>query len=465
MKNGKHLPAWARSIKKSDGPVYLAIANAIGEEIAAGRLAAGTRLTAQRALAELLGLDFTTVSRAYTEVQRRGLTDGRVGQGTYVRQARVAPTRAVANEVVDMGMNQPPMFDDADLTARMWSGIAELERSAGQSLLLRYQETAGTSADRAIGAQWLSRRLPAITADNVILCPGAQGALQAVTSVLAAPGDAICAESLTYPGFRSLAAHLRIRLVEVPMDAQGIDPQAFERICRSEKPKALYCVPTLHNPTTITLSLPRRNALIAVARQFGIPIIEDDAYGALPRAPLPPLAALAPELVFHVAGLAKCLSPALRIAYLAVPDGRSAGRVMAALRASALMVSPLTATIASRWIESGTADDVLNAIRGETRARQAIAAELLPAEAVRTNAEGFHLWLSLSEPWTRGEFVERLRSSSVGVVASDAFALGHVPQAVRLGLGAAATRDELRRGLRIVADILEQSPAMSSMVV
>jgi hypothetical protein len=66
---------------------------------------------------------------------------------------------------------------------------------------------------------------------------------------------------------------------------------------------------------------------------------------------------------------------------------------------------------------------------------------------------------------TRGEFVERLRSSSVGIVASDAFALGHAPQAVRPGLGAAATRDELRRGLSIVADVLEQSPVMSSMVV
>jgi DNA-binding transcriptional MocR family regulator len=129
------------------------------------------------------------------------------------------------------------------------------------------------------------------------------------------------------------------------------------------------------------------------------------------------------------------------------------------------MVSPLNAIIASRWIESGIADEVLAAIREETHARQAIAANLLPADAVKTDAEAFHLWLSLSEPWTRGEFVERLRSSSVGVVASDAFALGHAPQAVRLGLGAAATRDELRRGLSIVADVLEQSPAMSSMVV
>src|SRR6202790_4613155 len=93
MENDRQVPDWARSIKKGDGPVYLAIANAISAEIAAGRLAAGTCLPAQRALAELLGLDFTTVSRAYTELQRRGLTHGRVGQGTYVREARTAPAR------------------------------------------------------------------------------------------------------------------------------------------------------------------------------------------------------------------------------------------------------------------------------------------------------------------------------------------------------------------------------------
>ena len=130
------------------------------------------------------------------------------------------------------------------------------------------------------------------------------------------------AEALTYPGIRSVAAHLRVNLAAVAMDQEGLIPQSFEDACLRTKPKALYCTPTLQNPTTATLSTARRHAIVDIARRYQVPIIEDDAYGALPVAPLPPLASLAPELVYHIAGLAKCVAPALRIAYLVAPERR-----------------------------------------------------------------------------------------------------------------------------------------------
>jgi DNA-binding transcriptional MocR family regulator len=248
------------------------------------------------------------------------------------------------------------------------------------------------------------------------------------------------------------------------MDDQGLIPEAFEEICTRHKPKALYCNPTLHNPTTITLSVERRKALVLIARQHQVPIIEDDAYGALPTSGPPTLAAFAPDMVYHIAGLAKCVSPALRVAYLVTPDARAAARLTGAIRATASMGSPLTAAIATRWIKDGTADAVVDAIRKETRARQAIAARVLPP-VFRGNAGAFHLWLELTPPWTRGEFVARLRSVGIGVVASDAFALSQPPEAVRLGLGAPSTHEELEQSLEIVADLLGQYPAMSTFVV
>jgi DNA-binding transcriptional MocR family regulator len=129
------------------------------------------------------------------------------------------------------------------------------------------------------------------------------------------------------------------------------------------------------------------------------------------------------------------------------------------------MASPLTAAIATRWIEDGTANAALNAIRHEAKARQAIVAQMLPSGAVLTNQEGFHTWIRLSPPWTRGEFVSQLRAAGIGVVGSDAFALSSPPEAVRLGLGAAATRHELAHSLQVIADLLSHSPAMSTMVV
>lgn len=227
----------------------------------------------------------------------------------------------------------------------------------------------------------------------------------------------------------------------------------------------MFCNPTLHNPTTRTQPLSRRKALIDIARRYGVPIIEDDAYGALPDNPVKPLAALAPDIVYHIAGLAKCIAPALRISYLVTPDARTATRCAGAIRATASMASPLTAAISSRWINDGTAVAVLAAIRAETAHRQAVAKKILPSELVAADPQGYHLWLTIPEPWTRGEFAARLRAAGTGVVGSDAFALTSPPEAVRLSLGAACSANELENSLQIAADLLAEPPMVSSMVV
>lgn len=462
--NSKSEISWKPAIRKADGPVYLAIADALSADVLSGRLAPGVRLPPQRALADALGIDFTTVTRGYAEARKRGLVDGRVGQGTYVRLRRAAGVRETGG-LVDMSMNLPPRFEDPALEGRMWDGVDALRRSDGLDLLLRYQEPGGAGRDRAAGAAWLQSRLPGVGVDRVLVSPGAQGALLAIISLLAPAGSTICAEFLAYPGLRSLAAHLKLQLVGAPMDADGPIPEALDEICAIHQPKAFYCNPTQHNPTTRTIPLARREALIAIARKRQIPIIEDDAYGFLPLKAPPPFAALAPDLTYYIAGLAKCLAPALRIAYLAAPDLRAASRVAAAIRATAATASPLTAAIASSWIEEGVAVQILSAIRRETTARASIAAEILRGQEMLSDPECFHLWLTLPAPWTRGEFAARLRASGVGVVTSDAFALGAPPEAVRIGLGASENRQALRKSLSVLADLLAQTPAEASTVV
>ncbi len=457
--------SWRPTIRKADGPLYLAIADAIASDIADGRLSDGMRLPPQRVLAEALAIDFTTVSRAYNEARHRGLVEGRVGQGTYVNARRSRIARPATSGIVDMSMNLPPLFDDPALAGRLWDDMTALQAEHGLDLLMRYQAPAGTLHNRAVGATWLRPRLGEVQVERMLVCPGAQGALLAVLTSLAKPGDTICAEAIAYPGLRALAAHLGITLLGVAIDEKGLIPESFDEICSRHALKALYCNPTLHNPTTSTLSLERREAIVAIARRHNVPIIEDDAYGALPVAPPPALAALAPELVYYIGGLAKCLSPALRIAYLVVPDSRSSVRIEGAIRATAGLASPLTAAIASRWIEDGTAVAVLGAIRTETNVRQHIADRILPKGAAISDPHAFHVWLQLPQPWTRGEFSGRLQAAGIAVVPSDAFALRAAPEAVRLGLGAAATQEDLRRSLSTIADFLGQSPAASSLVV
>ena len=368
--------AWVPRIAKGAGPVYLAIADALAEDILSGTLGPGMRLPPQRTLADALDIDFTTVTRAYTEARKRGLVEGKVGQGTYVRPKAAVSASLARGGAIDMSMNLPPRFDDKRLAARMWSDIASLEHAEGIDLLLRYQEPGGTRRDQDAGALWLVHKLGEIALDRIVVTPGARGALLTLLAALAEPGDGVCTEALTFPGVLSVLAHLRLHAVGVAIDRQGIIPDAFEAACRTHRPKLLYCNPTLHNPTTATMPLERREAVIRIARAHGVAIIEDDAYGMLPLRPVPPLARLAPDL-----------------------------------------------------------GAVLEAIRHEAEIRRALARDMLPREGAHIAPDGFHVWLELPPAWPRSEFVARLRSVGIGAIPSDAFAVSAWPEAVRLGLG------------------------------
>lgn len=452
---------WVRELRETDRPAYLAIADLIAADIQAGRLAALQKLPPLRTSAIALGLNYTTVARGYAEAQRRGLVDARAGMGTFVRAVASPPASrsGVGNGLVEMTMNLPPEPRDVDLLERLREGLVHLHVDLDPYALLRYQEFGGTAADREAGVHWLSTRLPGLTADRVQVCPGVQSVLVALFSTLARPGDLICCEALTFPGVKGIATQLGIRLAPLVMDRDGIDPDAFEAVCRSEGPKALYCNPTLLNPTTATLPQPRRDAIAEIARRYNVPIIEDDAYGLLPSRSPAPLAALAPELTFYVTGLAKHLGAGLRVAYLVAPDARQSKRLAATLRTMTVMASPMCAALATRWIVDGTADLVLASIRTESAARQRLAQQLLPAASVQSHPEAFHLWLSLPEPWNRGEFAAHLRARGVGVVASDAFAVAvPPPEAVRVCLGGAADRDGCRRALEAIAEALAHEP-------
>jgi hypothetical protein len=159
-------------------------------------------------------------------------------------------------------------------------------------------------------------------------------------------------------------------------------PMASPISAPPQMPRLLYCTPTLHNPTTATMPVARREALVAVARRYGVAIVEDDIYAPLLTDGPPALAALAPDIVYHVAGLSKCVSPALRLAYLVAPEARQAARLGQALRATALMPAPLTARLADSWIGDGTAALMVGALRREAMARQAMASARLPPAPV-----------------------------------------------------------------------------------
>jgi DNA-binding transcriptional MocR family regulator len=454
---------WTPDLSGLDKPRYLAIADAIEADIHNGRLSPSDRLPPQRKLARRLDIDFTTVARGYVEAQRRGLIESRVGHGTFVRawaKRRHGPVTRHP-EIVDLSMNLPPEPDDPELLDRMQDGLEALGR--GLVYLMRYQGFGGVQADKDAASSWLSRRALVPPQDRLFISPGAHPALLGILGILAKAGDVVLSESLTYPGARSIAAQLGLRLVGLPMDDDGVDADAFADACKRLSPRALYLNPTLLNPTTHTISEPRRIAIVAIARRFGVPIVEDDPYGFLPINGPPPFGALAPDLTWHVAGLAKCLGAGLRVAYVVVPDVRSGWLFASSVRTATVMASPLTIALATRWIADGTADALLATVRKESIERQRLAAATLPAGGFRANPVGFHLWVSLPESWTRSAFVGHMRSTGIGVVASDAFTTeGVPPEAVRVCLGGPADRSAVGGALEFMAHALTESPTIAS---
>jgi DNA-binding transcriptional MocR family regulator len=456
---------WIPTLGDRSGPLYQRIVEALAEDIAGGRLHRGQQLPTHRALAKATDLDLTTVTRAYREARRRGLTEARVGQGTFVAEAASPIRRDTGARIAfDLSMNLPPQPVDADLEGRILRGLAALHREVGFAAYLNYRDSAGSEEERDVAAAWLRRRLPGLQGERVAICPGSQTALLCLLLALTSPGDVVVSDMLTYPGMRAAAAQAGVRLQGVPADSFGMLPDALDAACRAQLPKAVYLVPTIHNPTTVTMPPQRRAEIATVLRAHRIWLIEDDAYGALEPDAVP-LAALVPELAWHAASLSKCITPGLRVSIAVAPDQAAVGRLAGVLRAAVQMPVGLTTALAIRWLGDGTADALIGAVRAEARARQAIASRALGGLDFQANRHGHHIWVPLPASWSRAEFAAHLQRQGLAVVTSEAFSVGEpVPHAIRVALGAAANRAELARALDILAAALRTSAVTARVV-
>ncbi len=246
---------WTPTISELSGPRYQRIVEAMEADIAAGRLVRGQQLPTQRALAKALDVDLTTVTRAYTEARRRGIMEARVGQGSFVSETSARRAVDLPHPVaIDLSMNVPPHPLEAQLDERIIAGMEALRAQSGLTAFLNYQPPGGSAHEREVAARWMRARVPHAHADMLVIFPGAQTIIFSLLAHLAKPGDIVLTEALTFPGIKAAAARLGIKLVGVAMDDGGILPDALAKACRTHKPKAVYLIPTLHNPTTATLS-------------------------------------------------------------------------------------------------------------------------------------------------------------------------------------------------------------------
>jgi DNA-binding transcriptional MocR family regulator len=349
---------WLPTIHDRSGTRADAIADAIGADLAAGRLHAGDRLPPQRRLARSLGLSLNTVMRGYAEAARRGYITGQVGRGSYVLQAE--PTGAAPNGdplhrptdgPIDLSTSLPFLGEAGHaLTAT----LTELSRQPDLAGLLDQGDRAARDRQLRAGAAWLTGLGVAADPNCMLITNGAQHGIFVTLLALLRPGDTLLTGPLAYAPIKTIAHHLHVRIRAVAADEEGLLPDALATACRETPVRVLYCTPTLHTPTTATMTEDRRRRIAQVAAAHDLVIVEDDVFGFLPPARPRPLAAIAADRTVLITSTSKSLAPGLRIGYVLAPPSMLAD-IAAAVSLTSWMAPPLMAEIARRWIEDGTA--------------------------------------------------------------------------------------------------------------
>lgn len=399
---------------QAPGPLYRLLAQALRSAILHGDIPAGTRLPAERALAEALAVSRNTVVAAYDGLEQEALIKRRHGSGTWVESLSPAKTgvyRPASNgslarsplfetllneprDTIDFSTGAPEALDglSPDAFALPNAELARLLTSTG------YAPLGLPELRDAIALYYEVMGLPT-TAKQIVVTSGAQQSLALAATLYIQRGDTVMVENPTYFGaldtFRSLGA----RLLPVAADHEGLRADILERALGASLPRLLYLTPTYHNPTGAALSQARRRAIASLAREFVLPVIEDNAFadlGISGEAP-PPIARYAPEeAVLTIGSMNKLFWQGLRVGWIRAPETIIArlGRLKVI---ADLGTGTLTQAVALRLL--ARIDEVKAARRQQLRARlhlaTALLQEYLPDWTWTPPDGGFFLWVRL----------------------------------------------------------------------
>lgn len=319
-----------------------------------GRLAPGTKLPTHPALAQQFSVAIATATRAYGEMERRGCIVSEAGRGMFVRDLGSPLTLGVqqtdADGFVDLVFNMPGAVEDAEM---LRAGLRRLAAAGDLEAMLRYQPDGGRTHERRILTESLLPRLGAIDPDRLLVTSGGQHGLASIALGVLQLGEAIAIDTLSYPGFKSVAALQGLNLVPVEGREAVMDPDDLDRQCRTTRQRAVYLMPTVHNPLGAVMDKPTRLRLIEIARKHDLLIIEDAADAFLEPAPPPSLVALAPDRTIHVGSFSKSIGTGLRLGDLIAPPTQTGG-LLEAIRATTWNAPALISAMVTGWVADGT---------------------------------------------------------------------------------------------------------------
>ncbi|SED70953.1 PLP-dependent aminotransferase family protein [Streptomyces sp. Ag109_O5-10] len=434
---------------------YKKLVDALASDIRAGRLAAGVRLPTHRGLAAREGIAVVTATRVYAELETMGLVSREQGRGTFVRDIAVPAghgidLQVVATDAVDLSFNYPSLPGQADLLRQ---ALRDVATSGDLDSLLHYQPHRGRPQDRASIARHLRRRGITADADRILTVNGAQHGLAVTVMAILNAGDVVAVDALTYPGFKVLAHAFHLDVEPIPTTTDGPDLDALGKLCATRPVRAIYTMPTLHNPLGWVMPATDRTRLIKIARQHGPLIIEDASYAYLVEDPPPPLAATAPDITVYVSGLSKSVASGLRVGFVLAPSF-AVPPLERAIRATTWNTPALTTAIACRWLDDGTVDHLEVQKREDAKARQALAGRELAGLPLVSHPSSYFTWLPLPDDARADRLTADLARQHISVSTAEPFTTSaHTPQALRLALGS-TDLDRLQSTLRTVRRVV-----------
>lgn len=324
-------------------PRYRQIVSYIETQILSGEMSPGSLLPTERKLAALLQVNRSTVSVAYDELRAKGVIRSIQGSGTrvsedawglhmrapdwtgYLSQGIFQPTLPLVRHIWEenrksknINLARGEMFPEL-WPVRSWSLGGQLP----SQIELGYGDPRGESTLREAISKHLNHHYGLnVSSDRILVTAGSQQGLLLVIQSLLRPGDAVGLEKPSYAYSLPLFASAGIRMFPIPVDAQGLLPEEVARLYRRHKIRMVFVTPTYQNPTGTTLTPDRRRRLIDICRELRIPIVEDDAHGALAMEGSPPppqpVAAIdgAEQQVIYLGTLSKTFAPGLRVGWM-----------------------------------------------------------------------------------------------------------------------------------------------------
>jgi len=435
---------------------YKTLVDEYAAAIRSGTLPAGTRLPTHRALSAEKHISLATATRVYAELESIGLVSGETGRGTFVREISL-PTghgidqQAIATDMLDLNFNYPALPEQTEL---LRDALRKLTSSGDLEAMLRYQPHAGRLSDREAIATHLAESGMTPDAADVLIVNGAQHGLAVSVMGCFKPGDVVAVDALTYPGFKTLAATFHLELEAIPVSANGPDLNVLKKLCQRRRVRAIYTMPTLHNPLGWVLNDVQRQQLATIAREYDLLMLEDAAYAYLVSHPPRPLACFAPERTIYITGFSKNVATGLRVGVVVCPS-RYRASLERAIRATTWNTPSLMTSIVCGWIKEGTVSRLESLKRADAQKRQSLARELLAPLPYISHPVSYFIWLPLPEEVRAESVVRRLMDKNISISTAEPFSTSqNVPHAIRLALGS-VSEVNLRQALITVRETIE----------